>query len=383
VAQDTTIRRQQVRFWLLVLLVTAFCIWLLRGVLLPFVAGAAIAFFLHPLADRLERWVGRNLAALLLVVLFILLLAALLAFLAPIVVSQLGGLIANLPSYVDALGRLVDPMVEWARRHLGEEQFQQIREQFGSAGGQIMSVIGSVVGGVWQSSVAMISLLSLLLITPVVAFYLLRDWNRMMEAIKAYLPVNRRETIIDLGRQVDATLAGFLRGQGLVCVILGTFYAVALTVAGLNFAVVIGLISGLLTFIPYVGSITGFVLSMGIAFAQFDVWWMWVIIAAIFLFGQAVEGNIITPKLVGDAVNLHAVWVIFALMAGGALFGFTGVLLAVPVAAVIGVLIRFGLRVYRESKYFDPDHLLDEDETADVAGPDSSKPSAREQGHDR
>lgn len=363
-------RTYQVRFWLLILLATGLSIWLLRGVLLPFVAGAAIAFFLDPLADRLEKWTGRAWASLILIVATMLVIAGLMAFLLPIVIAELGQFFANLPTYIDALGRLLSPILDWVRYQLGRDQFDQISQQISSAGGEAMSVAGSLLGGIWQSSMAVVHLLSLLLITPVVAFYLLRDWDRMIETIKEYLPLNRRDTIIDLGRQVNATLSGFLRGQGMVCLVLGTFYAIALTVVGLDFAIVIGLLSGLLTFIPYVGSITGFVLSMGVALAQFDAWWMWVIVAGIFLFGQAIEGNVLTPKLVGDAVNLHAVWIIFALMAGGALFGFTGVLLAVPVAATLGVLVRFALLVYRGSRFFDPDA---DDGGGDDGGPNGDR----------
>jgi predicted PurR-regulated permease PerM len=174
----------------------------------------------------------------------------------------------------------------------------------------------------------------------------------MVARIDSYLPRHSLDTLRSLAREVDRTLAGFIRGQGTVCVILGTFYAVSLAIAGLNFGIVVGLLAGLISFIPYVGSITGFVAAMAIALVQFDNWVMWGVIAGIFLFGQAVEGNILTPRLVGGSVGLHPVWVMFALLAGASLFGFTGILIAVPVAAVIGVLTRFGLRQYVASRYF-------------------------------
>ena len=199
---------------------------------------------------------------------------------------------------------------------------------------------------------AFANLISLLVITPVVAFYLLRDWDRLIARIDTWLPRDHAETIRERVREVDRTLAGFLRGQGTVCLILGLFYAIALSIAGLDFGLVVGLVAGLLSFIPYVGAIIGLVLSVGLALLQFDDWLRVAIVAGIFFVGQAVEGNFLTPKLVGESVGLHPVWIIFGLLAGGALFGFVGVLLAVPAAAVIGVGVRFALDRYLQSPYY-------------------------------
>jgi predicted PurR-regulated permease PerM len=208
------------------------------------------------------------------------------------------------------------------------------------------------LGGVISGGLALVNILSLLFITPVVTFYLLRDWDRVLAHIDALLPREHAETIREQARLVNDTLAGFVRGQATVCFLLGTFYAVALSLAGLNFGLVIGLVSGILSFIPYVGTIFGFVAASGLALAQFDEWYRIAIVIGIFLFGQFVEGNFLTPKLVGDRVRLHPVWVIFALLAGGTLFGFAGVLLAVPVAAVIGVLTRFAVSRYTASPLY-------------------------------
>ena len=173
--------------------------------------------------------------------------------------------------------------------------------------------------------------------TPVVAFYMLVDWDRMVRTVDSWMPVRQRETIRAIAHDIDRAIAGFVRGQALVCLILGTFYAVGLSVIGLNFGALIGMTAGLLSFIPYVGSLTGLILSMGVAIVQF--WPDWTMILAtlgIFVFGQFVEGNILSPKLVGESVGLHPVWLMFALLAFGALFGFVGLLLAVPLAAAIG-----------------------------------------------
>ncbi|MGH7186923.1 MAG: AI-2E family transporter, partial [Pseudomonadota bacterium] len=208
------------------------------------------------------------------------------------------------------------------------------------------------LGGLLSGGLALVNILSLLFITPVVTFYLLRDWDRIVKQIDALLPREHAETIREQARLVNETLSGFVRGQATVCFLLGGFYAVALSLAGLDFGLVIGLIAGALSFIPFVGTIFGFVASVGLAFAQFDQWHRIAIVVAIFLVGQFVEGNFLTPKLVGDRVRLHPVWIIFALLAGAALFGFVGLLLAVPVAAVIGVLIRFAVSRYTASPLY-------------------------------
>jgi predicted PurR-regulated permease PerM len=210
------------------------------------------------------------------------------------------------------------------------------------------NLLGQVISG----GVAIANLISLLVITPVVAFYLLRDWDRIVARVDTWLPRGHAGAIREQAREIDRTLAGFLRGQGTVCLILGVFYAIGLTLAGLDFGLVVGLVAGLLSFIPYVGAIVGLVLSVGLALVQFDDWLRIAVVAGIFFVGQAVEGNFLTPKLVGESVGLHPVWIIFGLLAGGALFGFVGVLLAVPAAAVIGVGVRFALGRYMQSPYY-------------------------------
>jgi predicted PurR-regulated permease PerM len=205
----------------------------------------------------------------------------------------------------------------------------------------------------WSGGQALVSLFSLIVVTPVVAFYLLCDWHRMVRAVDSWIPLRQRDTVHQLAREIDATISGYVRGQSAVCVVLGAFYAIALTLSGLNFGLLIGLISGAITFIPYVGSLTGLVLSVGVAVAQF--WPQYlpiVIVLGIFLIGQFLEGNVLSPKLVGESVGLHPVWVIFALLAFGYLFGFVGLLVAVPVSATIGVLCRFALNRYLESPFY-------------------------------
>lgn len=344
---------QQIRFWLIGFLIFGVAVWLLRGVLMPFVAGMAIAYLLDPLADRLEglkfpRW----LAATVVLLVFFMVLVSVIILLIPLIEAQVVQFVDALPGYLQEFERRLAPIYEALRSQVATEDFDQLRTAVGNYAGDVMGWVGSVAGGIWRGGLAVIDIISLLVITPIVAFYLLRDWDKMVARIDSYLPRHSLETLRSLARDVDRTLAGFIRGQGTVCVILGSFYAIALAIAGLNFGIVVGLLAGLISFIPYVGSITGFIVAMAIALVQFDSYVMWAVVAGIFLFGQAVEGNILTPRLVGGSVGLHPVWVMFALLAGASLFGFTGVLIAVPVAAVIGVLIRFGLRQYVASRYF-------------------------------
>ncbi len=344
---------QHVRFWLIAVILFGLTVWLLRGVLMPFFAGMVIAYMLDPVADRFEaagapRWLATTLVLLV----FLLVIIAVLVVLVPVVSTQVGGLLAALPGYAVELNEALVPVFDRLAVYAGMESLADLRGALGRYAGDAVQWLGRILAGVWRGGLAIIDILSLLVITPVVAFYLLRDWDRMVATVDSYLPRAYAGTIRELAVQVNHTLASFLRGQALVCLILGLYYAIALSIAGLNFGILVGLGAGLISFIPYVGSITGFVVSMGIALVQFDSWVMWLVVGVIFVVGQAVEGNFLTPKLVGESVGLHPVWVMFALLAGGSLFGFTGILIAVPVAAMIGVLVRFFLSRYRESAYY-------------------------------
>jgi predicted PurR-regulated permease PerM len=206
---------------------------------------------------------------------------------------------------------------------------------------------------IWTGGKALVSFASVLIVMPVVTFYLIRDWHRMIEIVDSWVPVRQRETVRQLGREIDAAISGFVRGQLAVCLVLGLYYAVGLTLVGLHFGLLIGLIAGLITFVPYVGSMTGLLIAASIALAQFWPDWKRIVaVVAIFLVGQFVEGNILSPKFVGERVGLHPVWMIFAMFAFGYLFGFVGLLLAVPLAAAIAVLFRFGMRQYLASPFY-------------------------------
>ncbi len=327
------------------------------SILLPFVVAAGIAYFLDPPTTRLARaGLPRGAAALLMILALILgvLLFALLLY--PLVLAQLGLLLGRAPQYANAVRDWAGTQVLALQERLGSEYVDsKLRDLVGMQAG---SMLGFVVGALRQivgGGFALFNVLSLVIVTPVVSFYLLRDWRRAVALVDSWLPRRYAGVLRAQGLEVDRILAAWLRGQALCCAALALFYAAALSAVGLDLGLVVGLASGLLSFIPYVGSITGGVASIGLAFAQFPDWTGVARVAGVFVAGQVLEGYVIYPRFLGDRVELHAVWVIFALFAGGAAFGFLGVLMAVPVAAAIGVIARFWLRRYMASPvYLDP-----------------------------
>ena len=347
---------RHLRFWLIGLTVFLAALFLLRGVLLPFVAGMAVAYMLDPICDRLEGWgLSRTLATTGLTVAFLILALAAFLLLVPVLAGQVVNLLERLPDYVEALRGQFARLLAIVEARVDPAMLERVEDALAGSAERLVSWVTQLLGQVISGGVALANLISLLVITPVVAFYLLRDWDRIVARVESWLPRRHAETIREEARAVDATLAGFLRGQGTVCLILAVYYGLGLSLAGLDFGLVIGLIAGLLSFVPYVGAIVGLLLSVGLALVQFDAWLPIAIVAAVFVLGQVVEGNFLTPKLVGESVGLHPVWIIFALLAGGALFGFVGVLLAIPAAAVVGVGVRFGLGRYLASVYFSGD----------------------------
>lgn len=362
---------------LAVVALVVFLLYQLRDVLLPFVAGAALAYALDPVADRLERLgLGRLTATLIILATFLLGLILALILVVPLAANQVAALVASLPAMIAKLQAIIaeraGPLIERAGGH---GALQELQSSVGNLMGQAVAWILGFLRSLWSGSQAVVGIVSLLVVTPVVAFYLLVDWDRMIATLDRWVPPRHRATARMLARDIDGAITAFIRGQTLVCLILGTFYAVGLWCVGLNFGVLIGLMAGLLTFIPYVGSLTGFLLSTGVALVQFWPDWVPVVLTVgIFLVGQFLEGNVLQPKLVGDAVRLHPVWLMFALLAFGSLFGFLGLLLAVPVAAALGVVARFAVKRYLESRlYHDGTPILTADAT--VAAVTVAKPA--------
>ena len=338
--------KDQLRYWGIAAVVFLVLFWALGNVLLPFLVGGAIAYFLDPVADRLERAGLSRVAATTLISLVALVLVILLV-------------LAVIPTLVNQLTALVNAAPDISRRLQGfllerfpslADSTSTIRQTLAEIATAIQARGGQLAQGILSSALGVISVVVFIVVVPVVAFYLLLDWDRMTQRIDSMLPRDHAPTIRRLAREIDAVLAGFVRGQVSVCLALGSFYAAALMAAGLQFGLIVGAIAGAITFIPSVGSIIGGTLAVGLALFQF--WGDWVsigIIAAIFAAGQFIEGNVLTPKLVGKSVGLHPVWLLFALSAFGSMFGFVGMLIAVPVAAMLGVLTRFAVEQYQAS----------------------------------
>lgn len=366
---STTINRASLRrqalFWLATLLALGLFLYVFRGILLPFVAGMALAYFLDPVADRLERWgVSRLMATILILIAFLLLFVIALIIIVPTLVTQASEFIQKLPDYVSQLQSLLASSDRsWLKNWIGLDT-TNLKESLGSLLSEGAGLVGTVLLQVWNSGKALADLASLFVVTPVVAFYLLLDWDRMVETVDGWIPRNHLAAVREISADMNRAIAGFVRGQGSVCLILGIYYAAGLTLTGLNFGLLIGLFSGLISFIPYAGSLVGLVLALGVALVQF--WPDYVsigIVLAVFFSGQFLEGNILQPRLVGRSVNLHPVWLMFALFAFGSLFGFVGLLVAVPASAALAVLVRFALRRYLDSDLYDdgdPDNRLTE-----------------------
>lgn len=348
-----TIERR-VLFWVAAGVIALLALYILSPILLPFVAGAAVAYALDPAADWFERrGFSRLWATLTILVIFVLVVAILLVALVPVLVSQLAGLVQHTPEYLERLQALLMPLLDSELGRLLKIDPESLRSSLSGFLSRGAGIIMAVLASLWSGGRAVINTLSLVVITPVVAFYLLYDWDRMIAKADELLPRQYAETIRGLVVDMSATISGFVRGQGLLCLFLGAFYAAGLAIVGLNFGLLIGIAAGLLSFIPFVGTILGFVVALSVAFVQFSPHWIWIVAtAAVFVAGQFIEGNILQPKLVGGSVGLHPVWLMFSLVAFGYLFGFVGLLIAVPASAAIGVLVRFAVSRYVASPLY-------------------------------
>ncbi|MCF3974058.1 AI-2E family transporter [Paracoccus salsus] len=341
--------QKQVVWWGISLVGLLVVMWLLGQAVLPFILGAGVAYLLDPVADRLERaGLSRTMAVVVISIGAVLIFAAVILLIVPVMVRQAAALIETAPQ-----------MIEQARGFVSA-RFPEILPEGGTIG-TALSDLGKAMGDQWsnvaqtlmRSLGGMISIVALLVIVPVVAFYLLLDWDHLVAEIDRLLPREHAPTLRRLAGDIDAALSGFVRGQGLVILILGTWYSIALMLVGLPFGFFIGIMAAILSFIPYVGVLIGGLTAIGVALFSFwgDPLWIGAVIA-IFAIGQVVEGNYLQPKIVGGHVGLHPVWLLLALSVFGALFGFVGLVMAVPLAAALGVLARFGIERYRVSALY-------------------------------
>jgi predicted PurR-regulated permease PerM len=346
--------RNQVLIWIAFLVILVLMLWLFRGVLLPFVIGAALAYLLNPLVNQLQRWrFSRGWATAVVLLSVITVFVGMFFLFVPMVGQQSIELIQRLPRLVSDLQGLV---TEWSPSFyewLGPERAAQFQTSINDLTRQVLGFIATLPAELVNIGYTGAAVIGLTVLTPVVAFYLLLDWEGMVRGLQGLLPRDHKTEINGILGDIDKSMAGVIRGQGGVLLIDAVFYATALSLVGLNFGLAVGLISGLLSFVPFMGFAFGFCLSIGIALVQFwPNYWMVVAVAGIFLGWQFIEGNILYPKLVGSSININPVWLMFALLAFGALFGFVGLLLAVPLAAIVGVLVRYGVSKYKASSLY-------------------------------
>jgi predicted PurR-regulated permease PerM len=350
----TAAERRQALFWLVALAAFALTLHLLSAILLPFVAGMAIAYFLNPAVDRLEAWrVPRGLATAAILLAFFMAIALLGLLLLPVLELEAAELARRAPAAFEFAREQAQAGLERAQRNLAPEDVAKLKDMAGGWAAEAVGWAGQLLQGLLTSGAAIANLLSLVLITPVVAFFLLRDWHRIVTQIDRWLPRQHAAIIREEARQVDRTLAGFVHGQLLVGLADAFYYGIALALAGLPFAAIVGIVVGVLSFIPFLGFLTGLVLAVGLGLVQFGLSARFLVVLGIFAVGSVLEQNVLSPRLVGKRIHLHPVWIIFALLAFGTLFGFVGVLLALPAAAVIGVLVRFAIARYLASPLYD------------------------------
>ncbi len=346
-------RDRKVAIWLVCIVAFGLIVNLLSSILLPFVVGMAIAYFLDPIADSLEeKGLSRWMSTLLILLGFFVFALLLLLLLIPLLQSQIVEFVGVVPAIIKAGQTQIQPYLEQLREDLFSDSMGKLPEAAAVYAGKIVNWFTSVLACIWNGGGALFNLIALIIISPIVAFYLLHDWDKLTAKVDSWLPRQNAPIIREQLLAIGAIISGFIRGQSMVCIILAVVYGITLTALGLKSGLLLGIGAGFISFIPYLGAAIGMIVGLGIAVVQFPEWSMVVIVGGVFLFGQTLESYVLTPRLVGDRIGLHPLWIIFALLAGGALMGFVGVLIAVPAAAVIGVLVRFSLARYIASELY-------------------------------
>lgn len=339
--------------WFVIFFAFFYLLYILRSVLMPFVAGILLAYLLDPMVDKLQKLkISRLWATLLVCLIAILIILPAIGLFLSMLENQISLLLQATPKYLSLIMDKIRPILQSLTEKFPDLKGGNIEEIVRGNIGNSLKIIGRIFRGLLSNGFALINLISLILITPVVTFYMLRDWDIFVKKFEDLLPQKSKKAIIETLSEINVIIAGFIRGQLSVCLILGLFYSIGLRLVGLELGLLVGFIAGIISFIPYVGSITGFVLGCILAFAQYGDITHVMYVIGVFLVGQFLEGNFLTPKLVGESVGLHPVWVMFALLAGGVLLGFLGLMLAVPLAAIIGVLVRNAIKRYKLSSLY-------------------------------
>lgn len=345
------LKDKAIAYLLITVLFLFFC-YLIKSILFPFIAAIVIAYFLDPLADRIEKiGLSRTSATSIILGAFLLIITVLLFLILPLLYGQTLSLAAAIPGYFDVLITKIYPKVFEFLTKNGFVIEPDLRTYFSQQNpANFLNVSGDIMANIMHSGIVLVNILSLIFITPVLVFYMLRDWDLLVDKIDHYLPANYSKNIRNIFLEIDKTLSGYVHGQFNVCTTLGIFYALSLTLSGLNFGFLIGFLTGCLSFIPYVGMLSGVLVAIVVSLFQWGLDSLHIgIVVSIFLTGQILESNFLTPKLVGDRIGLHPVWIIFGLFVFGILFGFVGVLLAMPLTAICGVLIKFLAVQYKKN----------------------------------
>jgi predicted PurR-regulated permease PerM len=340
--------------WLSLLAILGVFLYGVSSILLPFVVGIIIAYFLRPAADRFEKiGIPKGLSSALIILGFLAFIFIFSITILPVLYDQLIGLIKHTPEYIKYFDIKLKPLIASLNQMVGVELISNNSNLLLEHVSQYtLKISGLLVSNIWHSGLAVVSVISLIFITPMVAFYLLRDWHVITAKLLSIVPKKNLAVVKEQIGLIDNTLSAYIRGQTNVCLLLGITYALALNFLGLNFGFLIGFLTGILCFIPYVGVAIGMFIGMGVAVFQFNSTNEILAVLAVFVVGQVIEGTFVTPKLVGDKVGIHPVWIIFALLAGASMFGFLGVLFAIPVTATIGILTRLIVKTYRKSNYY-------------------------------
>ena len=347
--------RDQAIFWLAVVAAIFVFVWVFNDVLLPFIVGIIIAYLLNPIMVRLgNRNIPRKPAAFLILFLFGVFITVLALLVIPPLYRETMDLAETAPKYIDSAWDRLQSYVEIVGRNVDEENLDEnirdaIKENISGALGASTTLLGGLLNG----GIALVGFLTFLVVTPLVAFFMLIEWQVITQWVYGLLPRHNYESMKGLCDKIDYKIAGFIRGQLLVALTLGVIYAIALSIAGLRYGFLIGIVAGLLSIIPLFGSLVGLLAGVIVAWLQEGEISYVAIIGAIFMFGQFLEGNFISPKLIGNSVGLHPLWILFALMAGGTLFGIVGMLLAVPVTAAVGVITSAAIGQYKSSHYYE------------------------------
>lgn len=347
--------KQQALFWVAAAVFLLLFVWVFKIILLPFVVGTTIAYLLNPLLVRLGKFnISRTISTVLILSLFVVSVIALFTLLMPPLYSETVQLAERAPEYVDALWNRLQPYVEIVGETVNEDDFEEsIQEVIKSNMSSALSVSTDLLGRLLDGGRAIVGFATFIIVTPLVAFFMMIEWGSITAWVDQLLPRHSYDQVKQLLSRIDKKIAGFIRGQLLVALSLGILYSVALSVAGLQFGYLIGIAAGALSIIPLFGSTVGLLVAVGVAWLQSTDASFVAVIAGIFLFGQLMEGNFITPKVMGESVGLHPLWILFSLMAGGALFGIVGMVIAVPIAATAGVLLSFAIEQYKQSQYYE------------------------------